>query len=139
MVQALADGELQRELQRELPNDGQRAAEARGGKGGRCPAVAAAKTDIARTSHLEGRSIAALARDYGVSRHAIHTVFLSRWLRASRTGWSEVTGSGVNSRATPVVGGGHAADGVIGTLGCLAPHSVYVDHGHVRRAVCTVA
>ncbi|MFD8339425.1 resolvase [Streptomyces solisilvae] len=37
----------------------------------RRPAVPAAKTDTARTAYLEGRSIAALARDHGVSRGAI--------------------------------------------------------------------
>ncbi|MFG2660956.1 hypothetical protein [Streptomyces sp. NPDC048425] len=45
MVQTLAAaGELQRDLQRELTYDGLRAAEAKGSKGGRRPAVAAAKT-----------------------------------------------------------------------------------------------
>lgn len=66
------DGELQRDLQ-ELTFDGLRAAEAKGSKGGRRPAVAAAKTDDVRTAYLEGRSIAALARDHGVSRGAIRT------------------------------------------------------------------
>ncbi|BCL25097.1 recombinase family protein [Streptomyces tuirus] len=74
MVQTLAAaGELQRDLQRELTYDGLRAAEAKGGKGGRRPAVAAMKTDAVRTAYLEGRSIAALARDHGVSRGAIRT------------------------------------------------------------------
>ena len=74
MVQTLAAaGELQRDLQRELTYDGLRAAEARGSKGGRRPAVAAAKTETVRTAYLEGRSIAALARDHGVSRGAIRT------------------------------------------------------------------
>ncbi|MFJ3818116.1 recombinase family protein [Streptomyces sp. NPDC090056] len=72
MVQTLAAaGELQRDLQRELTYDGLRAAEAKGAKGGRRPAVAAAKTDDVRTAYLEGRSIAALARDHGVSRTAV--------------------------------------------------------------------
>ncbi|MGW9031794.1 recombinase family protein [Streptomyces sp. NPDC055722] len=72
MVQTLAAaGELQRDLQRELTYDGLRAAEAKGNKGGRRPAVSAAKTDVVRTAYLEGRSIAALARD--VSRGAIRT------------------------------------------------------------------
>ncbi|MEU7043443.1 hypothetical protein AB0A77_20575 [Streptomyces varsoviensis] len=52
MVQALAAGELQRDLQRELTYDGLRAAEARGSKGGRRPAVAAAKTGTVRTAYL---------------------------------------------------------------------------------------
>ncbi|MGA5565766.1 hypothetical protein ACPCUV_32000 [Streptomyces platensis] len=74
MVQTLAAaGELQRDLQRELTDDGLRAAEAKGSKGGRRPAVAAAKTGDVRTAYLEGRSIAALARDHGVSRGAIRT------------------------------------------------------------------
>ncbi|MFJ8187256.1 recombinase family protein [Streptomyces sp. NPDC096105] len=73
-VQTLAAaGELQRDLQRELTYDGLRAAEAKGSKGGRRPAVAADKTDTVRTAYLEGRSIAALARDHRVSRGAIRT------------------------------------------------------------------
>ncbi|MET9591945.1 hypothetical protein ABZY45_13340 [Streptomyces sp. NPDC006516] len=72
MVQSpAAAGELQRDLQRELTYDGMRAAEAMGSKGGRRPAVAAANTAAVRTAYLEGRSIAALARDHGVSRGAI--------------------------------------------------------------------
>jgi DNA invertase Pin-like site-specific DNA recombinase len=64
MVQTLAAaGELQRDLQRELTYDGLRAAEAKGSKGGRRPAVAAETTGAVRTAYLEGRSIAALARD----------------------------------------------------------------------------
>ncbi|MDX3538995.1 recombinase family protein [Streptomyces sp. MB09-01] len=74
MVQTLAAaGELQRDLQRELTYDGVRAAEAKGGKGGRRPAVPAGKTADVRTAYLEGRSIAALARDHRVSRGAIRT------------------------------------------------------------------
>jgi DNA invertase Pin-like site-specific DNA recombinase len=74
MVQTLAAaGELQRDLQRELTYDGLRAAEAKGSKGGRRPAVPAGKTGIVRTAYLEGRSIAALARDHDVSRGAIRT------------------------------------------------------------------
>ncbi|WP_367575247.1 recombinase family protein [Streptomyces griseoaurantiacus] len=74
MVQTLAAaGELQRDLQRELTYDGLRAAEAKGSKGGRRPAVAADQTGAVRTAYLEGRSIAALAREHGVSRGAIRT------------------------------------------------------------------
>ncbi|MEU3720108.1 recombinase family protein [Streptomyces californicus] len=74
MVQTLAAaGELQRDLQRELTYDGLRAAEAKGNKGGRRPAVPADKTADVRTAYLEGRSIAALAREYDVSRGAIRT------------------------------------------------------------------
>ncbi|MCF4136467.1 recombinase family protein [Streptomyces sp. Tue 6430] len=70
MVQTLAAAG---ELQRELTYDGLRAAEAKGSKGRRRPAVPADKTDAVRTAYLEGRSIAALARDHGVSRGAIRT------------------------------------------------------------------
>ncbi|MDQ1022703.1 transposase-like protein [Streptomyces umbrinus] len=70
MVQTLA---AVGELQRELTYDGLRAAEAKGSKGGRRPAVATTKTGDVRTAYLEGRSIAALARDHGVSRGAIRT------------------------------------------------------------------
>ncbi|MFF9352653.1 hypothetical protein [Streptomyces sp. NPDC014734] len=74
MVQTLAAaGELQRDLQRELTYDGLRAAEAKGSEGGRRPAVPTAKTDTVHASYLEGRSIAVLARDHGVSRGAIRT------------------------------------------------------------------
>jgi hypothetical protein len=74
MVQTLAAaGELQRDLQRELTYDGLRAAEAKGSKGGHRPAVPAGKTADVRTAYLEGRSIAALARDHRVSRGAIRT------------------------------------------------------------------
>ncbi|MEV7020073.1 hypothetical protein [Streptomyces sp. NPDC093991] len=70
MVQTLAAAG---ELQRELTYDGLRAAEAKGNKGGRRPAVAAAKAADVRAAYLEGCSIAALARDHGVSRGAIRT------------------------------------------------------------------
>ncbi|MDX2939026.1 recombinase family protein [Streptomyces ipomoeae] len=74
MVQTLAAaGELQRDLQRELTYDGLRAAEAKGNKGGRRPAIKADKTDDVRAAYLAGRSIAALAREHGVSRGAIRT------------------------------------------------------------------
>ncbi|MFD9536286.1 recombinase family protein [Streptomyces sp. NPDC060010] len=74
MVQTLAAaGELQRDLQRELTYDGLRAAEAKGNKGGRRPAIPAGKTDAVRTAYLNGRSIAALAREHSVSRGAIRT------------------------------------------------------------------
>ncbi|QCX74645.1 Putative DNA-invertase [Streptomyces sp. YIM 121038] len=74
MVQTLAAaGELQRDLQRELTYNGLRAAAAKGNKGGRRPAVPAAKVDDMRTAYLESRSIAALAREHGVSRGAVRT------------------------------------------------------------------
>ncbi|MGW7541981.1 hypothetical protein ACWGKQ_12780 [Streptomyces sp. NPDC054770] len=74
MVQTLAAaGELQRDLQRDLTYDGLRAAEAKGNKVGRRPAVPAAKTESVRTACLEGRSLAALAREHSVSRGAIRT------------------------------------------------------------------
>jgi DNA invertase Pin-like site-specific DNA recombinase len=73
MVQTLAAaGELQRDLQRELTY-GLRAAEAKGSKGGRRPAIPADKLGDVRAAYLENRSIAALAREYGVSRGAIRT------------------------------------------------------------------
>ncbi|MEU3862696.1 recombinase family protein [Streptomyces sp. NPDC028722] len=73
-VQTLAAaGDLQRDLQRELTYDGLRAAEAKGSKGGRRPAVAAGKTGTVRTAYLGGQSIAALARTHHVSRGAIRT------------------------------------------------------------------
>ncbi|MEU3771992.1 hypothetical protein AB0F11_02020 [Streptomyces sp. NPDC032472] len=50
MVQTLAAAG---ELQRELTYDGLRAAEAKGNKGGRRPAVPADKTDAVRTAYLE--------------------------------------------------------------------------------------
>ncbi|WUX03898.1 recombinase family protein (plasmid) [Streptomyces sp. NBC_01450] len=74
MVQTLAaTGELQRDLQRELTYDGLRAAEAKGSKGGRRPAIPPGNTDAVRTAYPDGRSIAALAREHGVSRGAIRT------------------------------------------------------------------
>jgi transposase-like protein len=39
--------------------------------------VAAAKTDTVRTAYLEGRSIAALAREHGVSRGVIRTAVIN--------------------------------------------------------------
>ena len=66
-------GELQRDPQRELTYDGLRAAEAKGNKGGRRPAVPTGKTDYVRAAYVEGRSIAALSRDHRVSRGAIRT------------------------------------------------------------------
>ncbi|MFJ2789944.1 hypothetical protein ACIPDW_04640 [Streptomyces sp. NPDC087290] len=59
VVQTLAAAD---ELQRELTYDGLRAAEAKGAKSGRRPAVAVAQTADVRTAYLRGRSIAALAR-----------------------------------------------------------------------------
>jgi transposase-like protein len=74
MVQTLAAaGELQRDLQRELTYDGLRAAEAKGNKGGRRPAIKPEKTATVRTAYLGGRSIASLAREHGVSRGAVRT------------------------------------------------------------------
>ncbi|WP_433232538.1 recombinase family protein [Actinomadura formosensis] len=70
MVQTLAAAG---ELQRELTYDGLRAAEAKGSKGGRRPAIKPDKTTAVRTAYLNGRSIAALAREHGVSRGAVRT------------------------------------------------------------------
>ncbi|MFI8392244.1 recombinase family protein [Streptomyces sp. NPDC085540] len=72
-----ATGELQRDLQgdlqRELTYDGLRAAETKGSKGGRRPAVPSDTTGDVRAAYLEGRSITALAREHDVSRGAIRT------------------------------------------------------------------
>ncbi|MFE3526518.1 hypothetical protein ACFXOD_33905 [Streptomyces sp. NPDC059161] len=74
MVQTLAAvGELQRDLRRELTYDGLRAAEAKGNKGGRRPTLAGDTVADVRTEYLKGQSIAALAREHGVSRGAIRT------------------------------------------------------------------
>ncbi|GAA2667596.1 hypothetical protein GCM10009864_41570 [Streptomyces lunalinharesii] len=74
MVQTLAAaGELQRDLQRELTYDGLRAAEAKGNRGGRRPALAGEAIATVRTAFLEGQSIAALAREHNVSRGAVRT------------------------------------------------------------------
>ncbi|MYR39687.1 recombinase family protein [Streptomyces sp. SID4944] len=74
MVQTLAAaGELQRDLQRELTYDGLRAAAAKGRKGGRPPALTGETVTTVRTAFLEGRSIAALAREHHVSRGAVRT------------------------------------------------------------------
>ncbi|WP_328939137.1 recombinase family protein [Streptomyces tauricus] len=61
------------ELQRELTYDGLRAAEAKGNKGGRRPAIPDGQAQAVRAAYLEGRSIAALARDHDVGRGAIRT------------------------------------------------------------------
>jgi transposase-like protein len=50
-----------------------RAAEAKGSKGGRRPAVTAGKAAAVRAGYLGGQSIAGLARDHHVSRGAIRT------------------------------------------------------------------
>ncbi|MDG9687759.1 hypothetical protein QC334_34390 [Streptomyces sp. DH18] len=74
MVQTLAAaGELQRDLQCELTYDGLRAAEAKGNKGGRRPAIPDGRTQVVRAAYLGGRSIAALARDHDVSRGTVRT------------------------------------------------------------------
>lgn len=74
MVQTLAAaGELQRALRRELTYDGLRAAEAKGNKDGRRPAVRGGTADPVRAAYLDGQSIASLAREHDVSRGAIRT------------------------------------------------------------------
>ncbi|WP_241757385.1 hypothetical protein [Streptomyces sp. WAC00263] len=70
MVQTLAAAG---ELQRDLTYDGLRATEAKGNKGGRRPAITAAKAAAVRAGYLGGQSIAGLARDHHVSRGAIRT------------------------------------------------------------------
>lgn len=72
MVQTLAAaGELQRDFQQELTCDGLRAAEAKGSKGGRRPAITAATAAAVRAGYPGGRSIAGLARDHHFSRGPI--------------------------------------------------------------------
>ena len=74
MVQTLAAaGELQRDLQGEPTCDGMRAAEAKGNRGGRRPAVTGKTIADVRAAYLDGRTIAALAREHGVSRGAVRT------------------------------------------------------------------
>ncbi|WP_405953605.1 recombinase family protein [Streptomyces phaeochromogenes] len=70
MVQTLAAAG---ELQRELTYDGLRAAEAKGNKGGRRPALAGETVADVRAAYLDGRSIASLAREHDVSRGAVRT------------------------------------------------------------------
>jgi transposase-like protein len=70
--------------------DGLRAAEAKGGKGGRRPAVPAEKTDAVRTAYLEGRSIAALACEHGVSRGAIRTAVVDLMPERAAAGHEDV-------------------------------------------------
>ncbi|MGW1846323.1 hypothetical protein [Streptomyces sp. NPDC001966] len=80
MVQTLAVvGELQRDLQRELTYDGPRAAEAKGNKGGRRPAVPADRTESVRTAYLEGRSIADSWTSASPSTAALLEKLLTAW------------------------------------------------------------
>ncbi|MFJ6186163.1 hypothetical protein [Streptomyces sp. NPDC092295] len=74
MVQTLAAGEFQGDLQRELTYDGLRATEAKGNKGGRRPAIPSDKADGVRAAYLEGQFIVSLVRECDVSRGAIRTV-----------------------------------------------------------------
>jgi DNA invertase Pin-like site-specific DNA recombinase len=67
MVQTLAAAG---ELQRELTYEGLRAAEAKGNKGGRRPALAGETVADVRAAYPDGRSIASLAREHDVSRGA---------------------------------------------------------------------
>ncbi|MEV0226253.1 hypothetical protein [Streptomyces sp. NPDC050704] len=61
------------DLQRELTYDGLRAAEAKGNKDGRRPAVTSKTIADVRAAYLVGQTIAALAREHGVSRGAVRT------------------------------------------------------------------
>ncbi|MEU0284013.1 hypothetical protein [Streptomyces sp. NPDC006195] len=74
MVQTLAVGEFQGDLQRELTYDGLRATEAKGNKGGRRPAIPSDKADGVRAAYLEGQFMVSLVRECDVSRGAIRTV-----------------------------------------------------------------
>lgn len=67
-------GQFQRDLQNELTREGLAAAWAQGTKSGRRPQVAKlGAVDDVRAAFREGVSIAALAREHGVSRGAIRT------------------------------------------------------------------
>lgn len=67
-------GQFQRDLQNELTRDGLAAAWANGARSGRRPRLAQlGVTDQVRQAFLGGASIAALAREYQVSRAAVRT------------------------------------------------------------------
>jgi putative DNA-invertase from lambdoid prophage Rac len=67
-------GQFQRDLQNELTREGLAAAWAQGAKSGRRPQIAKlGAVDDVRAAFIEGVSIAALAREHGVSRGAIRT------------------------------------------------------------------
>lgn len=67
-------GQFQRDLQNELTRDGLAATRARGARSGRRPQIARlGAVDEVRTAYRDGASIAALARQHGVSRVAIRT------------------------------------------------------------------
>ncbi|TVT47683.1 recombinase family protein [Amycolatopsis rhizosphaerae] len=67
-------GQFQRDLQNELTRDGLAAAWAQGARSGRRPRLAQlGARDQVRQAYREGTSIAALAREHGVSRVAIRT------------------------------------------------------------------
>ncbi|WP_411115460.1 hypothetical protein [Streptomyces sp. 029-5] len=87
MVQILAAGELQRDLQWELAYDGLRATEAKATKADAARPSRSDKADSVRAAYLEGQSIVSLAREAhdglalvslvrerDVSRGAIRTV-----------------------------------------------------------------
>ncbi|HET9254646.1 MAG TPA: hypothetical protein VFO16_05530 [Pseudonocardiaceae bacterium] len=67
-------GQFQRDLQNQLTREGLAAAWAKGNKSGRRPQVAQlGVVDDVRQAYRTGTSIAALAREHGVSRGAIRT------------------------------------------------------------------
>jgi transposase-like protein len=67
-------GQFQRDLQNELTREGLAATWANGSTSGRRPRLAQlGATDQARQAYRDGTSIAALAREHGVSRGAIRT------------------------------------------------------------------
>ncbi|MFB4304415.1 recombinase family protein [Actinomadura sp. NTSP31] len=130
MVQTLAAaGELQRDLQRELTYDGLRAAAAKGNKGGRRPALTPDQTTAVRTAYTGGASIAALAREHGVSRGAIRTALADLLPGHTATG-----GQDVPARAVPVVLDvpGKVAD-FLRTLDLEAAEQIALDNGQVVR------
>ncbi|GAA1894609.1 hypothetical protein [Streptantibioticus ferralitis] len=69
-----AVGQFQRDLQNELTAEGIAAAEAEGRYRGRHPALTGTKLQEVRAAYRDqGTSIAALAREHGVSRVAVRT------------------------------------------------------------------
>jgi len=70
----IAVGQFQRDLQNELTAEGIAAAEAEGRYRGRPPALSGDVAGEVRAAHRnQGASIAALAREHGVSRAAVRT------------------------------------------------------------------
>lgn len=129
MVQTLpaaAAGALQRDLQREPAYDGLRADRAEGSKGGH----RGGREDRRRTHRvLEGRPIAALARDHGVSRGAIRLGLRRDDLRLVCGGGSGVLSLSLESGGIPACWWRNAAGQTVRSpnprgwsRGCVAHH-----------------